>query len=360
MAFYQLGVRSFSLLLDDISPKFHNLNDGEVYPSRSVAQADLCNRVYTWLQSLDSSCTLSMCPTEYYGRAPFDVALEELGDCLNPDIDVFYTGPEICSQQITSQDAHSFAQAIGHRPLIWDNYPVNDLHMESELHIGPITGRDSQLFNEVRGIVVNLMIQAEASKIPLATYGDYLANPLRYQPVRSWESAMLEIAGSDSFLALHRFAENSLGSCLGVPATAELDELVQSTLTSLRSGVPTPASLAFNDLKMYLTELDEACYHLLNRMENLALRQNLIPWIVALDRWQRAGQDALEIIEGYASGLNTENTRHHLLEYLQMIRSDNKRIGGESLQSLIDYALNLSSTPDQVSEEFIKRDYVQG
>jgi hyaluronoglucosaminidase len=347
--FYDLGVRSFSLLLDDISPEFVNAADSLRYHSRPAAQADLCNRINSWLKGLDPSCKLSICPTEYYGTAPFDPALLELGACLNADIDIFYTGPEICSQSISAMDAHNFAETISRKPLIWDNYPVNDLKMEPELHIGPITGRDPYLDREVRGIVVNLMIQAEASKIPLATYGDFMANPARYQPVRSWESALLEIAGDDSFLALHRFAENSLGSCLGVPATAELGQLVESALASLRSGVPAAASLAFNDLKMYLAGLDEACYHLLNRMDNLALRQNLIPWIVSLDHWQRAGQDALEIIEACESGLGCEETQHHLQEYLEMIHTDNRRIGGEALQAIIDYALSLSKIPLVVS-----------
>ena len=346
LPFFRLGVRNFALLLDDISPALEETAPDLRHARLPVAQADLCNRLYDWLQDLDLSCKLSMCPTEYHGLAPFPAALQELGQCLDPRIDVFYTGPEICSERITTRDAQEFAQAIGRPPLIWDNYPVNDLQMEPELHIGPITGRDPHLFHEVRGIVVNLMIQAEASKIPLITYADYLASPQRYQPTRSWESALLEIAGNDSYLPLHRFAENSLGSCLQMPATAELDDQVQAALVSLRSGVPAGASLAFNDLKMYLLELDEACYHLLNRMDNLALRQNLIPWIVSLDRWQRAGQDALEMIEACEAGLGCEQTRQHLLDYLRMIRAGNKRIGGEALKAIIDYALSLVPAPE--------------
>ena len=54
-----------------------------------------------------------------------------------------------------------------------------------ELHIGPYRGRDAALHEAARGILANPMELAEASKIPIATIADYLADPTRYDPEAS-------------------------------------------------------------------------------------------------------------------------------------------------------------------------------
>ncbi|HEX7021552.1 MAG TPA: beta-N-acetylglucosaminidase domain-containing protein, partial [Trueperaceae bacterium] len=78
-AFYDLGVRSFSLLLDDIHPEFRAAADRTRYRSYGEAHADLSNRVYAWLSERDEPCSLSMCPTDYHGTPPFSDYLHQLG-----------------------------------------------------------------------------------------------------------------------------------------------------------------------------------------------------------------------------------------------------------------------------------------
>jgi hyaluronoglucosaminidase len=60
---------------------------------------------------------------------------------------------------------------------------------------------------------------------------------------------------------------------------------VQSALDDLQSGIQLSASEAVHALQERLDTLDEACYHLKYRMENLALRQDLLPWIEVLEHW---------------------------------------------------------------------------
>ena len=76
-----------------------------------------------------------------------------------------------------SQDARRFERTAGRPPLYWDNYPVNDVAMGFELHVGPYLGRDPRLATASRGIVANPMELFEASRIPLATIADFLRDP---------------------------------------------------------------------------------------------------------------------------------------------------------------------------------------
>ncbi len=157
-SFYEIGVRSFGLFYDDNAPVFHQNADAQRYISPAHAQADLANRLLHWLRELDPACQLCVCPVDYYGRAPFSRSLHILGDELAPEIDLFYTGKEICSPTLTGTDARQFEDATFRKPLIWDNYPVNDLAMQGELHLGPLTGRDKDLPRATKGLLANLMI----------------------------------------------------------------------------------------------------------------------------------------------------------------------------------------------------------
>ena len=335
--FFDLGVRTFSLALDDISNTFSHEEDRARYDSYAQAQADLCNRVHAWLGSLRESCTLSMCPTTYHGVAPFPPYLHELGTALNPEIDLFYTGPEVCSKMLTATDVGAFAEAARREPLLWDNYPVNDLAMQGELHIGPVRYRDPELHRVAKGVLVNPMLQAEASKVPLATFADYFDNPTAYDPEASWEQALMDVASEESVPALRLLAENSLHSCLGTPEAARLEGLVSHVLTELeREGTQGPAVQA---LQAYLSDLDEACYHLKFRMDNLALRNELLPWIELLEHWLWLGRNSLELLAAQAEERDVSRPLREVRELLGKAVNHPKRIAGRVLEPLAQLAL---------------------
>jgi hyaluronoglucosaminidase len=234
-AFFDIGVRSFSLMLDDLESKFRHPEDAQRFDSLAQAQADMANRLLRWLKILDPRCTLSFVPGEYSGRAPFSPTIHQLGALLDPAIDICYTGPEVCSPEITGEDARDFANAAGRPPIIWDNYPVNDLDMQPELHLAPVTGRSPDLLDHVKGILVNPMIQAEASKIPLWSYADYVADPRAYHPADSWETAVQAFAGADYAVQLRILAENTIVSCLGRGGQT-LDTLSAAAVEALMKG----------------------------------------------------------------------------------------------------------------------------
>ncbi|MBI5671440.1 MAG: beta-N-acetylglucosaminidase domain-containing protein [Chloroflexi bacterium] len=340
-AFYRLGVRSFCAVLDDMKPEFLHEADRRCYNSYAEAHVHLCNRLFEWLQALDPACTFSLCPTLYYGRPPFDSYVYEIGMGLYPEIDVFYTGADICSPQITAADAAAFAQAIKRPPLIWDNYPVNDLGMQPEMHIGPVRGRGARLPTQTRGIVANLMLQAEASKIPLLTYAEYMRNPDGYDPDAAWERALYTVAGDDSAAALRLFAENSLQSCLDVLEAAKLDRLTEAAYAALRGGERASDSPAVAALDAYLTAVDEALYHLKYRMDNLALRNNLLPWIELLEAWGWSVRYGFGVLRKIEQGVPFDDPLWRMKEYWALAKNHYKRVAGKIVVPLVEYMLDI-------------------
>lgn len=333
-AFRSIGVRSFSLFFDDMSAEFTRAEDRERYRTFAEAHADFANRVRAWLASKDSRLRLTVCPTDYHGRAPFSPYLQELGERLHPDIDVFYTGPEVVSPTLTRADADDFAKALRRKPLLWDNYPVNDLAMRPELHVGPVVGRAADLAQGTRGIAINLMLQPEASKIALRTWADYLRAPEAYVPEASWRRA-LHAAAAPHHVELERFAENSLGSALNTDAAPRLRVLVEAAVRALRQGSPPSGSPELERLAAYLDELDAAAYVLKTRMRRDTLRQDLLPWLEALEQWTWVGKRAVEVLRQLEKGAPHERSLRWMNETLSEARANDERMTGDALVPLV-------------------------
>jgi hyaluronoglucosaminidase len=336
-AFFDIGVRSFCVLMDDIMPSSDSDADGRGYQHFARLHGDICNQLFMMLQGLSAECTLSMCPIDYYGRAPFSNYLRALGELLHPAIDVFYTGPETCSPAISEDDVRGFAEVVRRPPLIWDNYPVNDLAMRGELHVGPVRGRDPRLASAVKGMVANPMIQPEASKIALATLAEYLGEPAGYDPDAAWERALAEVGGRASYEPLRLFAETSLHSCMEPDDAPRLSPLVGPVMARLEQGDLSGAATAGRTLEDFLESLDEACYHLKNRMANLALREELVPWIETLEDWIWLGRRSAQVLTALDRGQSTARLVPWIVESLQTIAGHNKRSGGAALLPLARY-----------------------
>ena len=128
-------------------------------------------------------------------------------------IDIFWTGNNICSEKLTSDEALYFEKNTFHKPLYWDNYPVNDAEMFNEMHLGPVSNRDKTLYLHSAGLISNTMEYFECSKVALMTIADYLWNPVSYDSGISWKNALSYITegNEDKFIY---FADHLKTSCL--------------------------------------------------------------------------------------------------------------------------------------------------
>ncbi len=209
---YSIGIRNFGLLLDDIPWNFQYEEDEKAFETITDAHIDLVNRLYETLKAFDDNIHLTVCPTEYFGNENGEY-ISKFGKNIPDDVGLFWTGQEICSRVLTCRESEEFLLSVHHRPLFWDNYPVNDCEMFNEMHLGALTGRDKELYKHCEGLISNVMEYAECSKIPLITIADYLWNPVTYNPENALNNAHREVLGDKAELFKY-IADHLCFSCL--------------------------------------------------------------------------------------------------------------------------------------------------
>lgn len=299
-AFVALGVRSFGIFFDDIPPQLRHEPDRRLYTSLAQAQADFTRRL--WERMRGRGLHLITCPTHYCGdpEVPY---LQELGARLDPEIDVFWTGPAVCSRVITTDHMRRVGDVLGRRPLIWDNYPVNDGHMAPELHIGPYTGRDPELDRVTRGIFANPMNQPVASRLPLSCVAAYLRDPVAatHDPRRAWNEAArellapggLEPPAEDLVEAFTTFAACQSISCLspGEPETLlSLFRRFEDLMWSFRFDE------GLRELQKGIGAMRQARHRLERAAQGLPFLAEIKPWIDDFGRWVDLLETGLDLI----------------------------------------------------------------
>jgi hyaluronoglucosaminidase len=221
-----VGVQSVQLLWDDIEHTMNCAEDEALYgheerPS-AAAQAPFCNR---FAAEFDQPGPLVVCPMGYAGTG--DSPYREIfGPRLDPEIVVYWTGPEVVSWGITREAldlaVHRFRD---HELLIWDNYPVNDF-APGTLFLGPLLGRDPRIAEgRCAGLIANAMVEAIPSKLALATMADWMNDPFGYDPTASYERALRD-HGAEVVAALRELAP----AAVKVDTPSDVPALVQALL----------------------------------------------------------------------------------------------------------------------------------
>ncbi|MBR5262574.1 MAG: beta-N-acetylglucosaminidase domain-containing protein [Clostridia bacterium] len=252
---YSIGIRSFGLLLDDIDEELFYEEDKALYSETVNAHIDLIGRYYDALLALDASNRLTVCPTLYNGIGN-EYYIAKLGKNISPMISLFWTGRDICSREITSREARDFIEGTGHKPLYWDNYPVNDMAMFNEMHIAPIINRDPDLWKYSEGIISNCMEYAECSKIPLITFADYLWDSESYEPEKSWENAIRQVVGEDAE-KLIIFADHLYTSCLKDEPSKRMKKHFAGVLAHIKKGETQQAVALAREYIAKMNETEE-------------------------------------------------------------------------------------------------------
>jgi len=157
------GCSLLALLFDDMPGNAAGL---------AAMQAEIVADVCHW-RNIGS---VLLCPTYY----SLDAALEkhfgprppdywaELGRLVDPQVQIFWTGNKVVSRTISSEDLAAISAQFRRRPLLWDNYPVNDgAAMVEYLHLAPLAGRSTDLAAATSGHLCNPMNQPRLSRYPL-------------------------------------------------------------------------------------------------------------------------------------------------------------------------------------------------
>lgn len=186
----QFDVDILCLLFDDMRGDLPGLANTQIEVAHRVADRARAARII-------------LCPTYYstdpvleevFGARPSDY-WSTLAAHLDPQIDLFWTGPQVCSTAYDPADLVQVAQLLGRQPVIWDNYPVNDGAVISRyLHLRPFNYRQA-VASGARGHAVNPMNQPWLSRIALCT-AHYRQDWSQAQEQQLFEQACVECCGA--------------------------------------------------------------------------------------------------------------------------------------------------------------------
>lgn len=254
----KLGVSCFALFLDDVDQDLTNPVDKAKYGTLGRAHVDLINRLYRHLKSESPQNTLMVTPTTYTNEWGNRDYIKELGAGVDPGVDIAWTGPKVVSPEITVEQAREWGGFLHRKPLVWDNYPVND-GRPWRLMLGPVVGRPSGLAGAAAGLISNPMVQPHASMIALQTVADYLWNASAYEPSAAVDDAVAAQYGQDGARLLAPFLKifgdywwsENVFTPLFLERRSAIDlARIQTAISKLKYGLP-PLSNQGRFAKLY-------------------------------------------------------------------------------------------------------------
>ncbi len=192
-AFDDLGITDLAILFDDMKSDT---------PELAARQADILH----WVAERTGADQLTVCPSYYsddpvldrvFGQRP-EHYLEDLGKALDPSVQVFWTGEEVCSREVSPGHLQRVSEALGRKPVLWDNYPVNDGdRMSRHLHLRGFTGRPAANSQHLAGHAINPALQPTLTTIPAITLARSYEQGMDYQYGQAFRQAAEEVLGTD-------------------------------------------------------------------------------------------------------------------------------------------------------------------
>ncbi|XP_031556078.1 protein O-GlcNAcase-like isoform X2 [Actinia tenebrosa] len=169
----KLGCTAFALLFDDIDPALKG-PDQKSFSSFGEAQVKVTNEIYHAL----NKPKFLFCPTEYCAtRAIPNVEsssyLQTLGQNLDGEINILWTGPKVISNVISPHSIQTLSSVLKRKPVIWDNIHAND-YDQRRMFLGPYYGRPTQLYDSVNGVLTNPNCEFESNFVAVHTLGTWV------------------------------------------------------------------------------------------------------------------------------------------------------------------------------------------
>ena len=187
-----LGIDILCLLFDDMRGDQPDLAHMQIQITKDVLTQTTAKKVI-------------MCPTYYsfspklekvFGTMPKNY-FQDLGEGLPAEVDIFWTGPEICSKEYPQSHMEEVIQLLGRKPFIWDNYPVNDgADISLFLFLKAFENRPSTLAKLTSGHATNPMNQPWLSRIPLYSLPRSYSQGESYDPQKNFDRALQALCGN--------------------------------------------------------------------------------------------------------------------------------------------------------------------
>jgi hyaluronoglucosaminidase len=187
------GVEYLAILFDDMR--------GDL-PDLAVTQAEVIH----WVAARTKAKKLIACPSYYsddsvldrfFGKRP-PKYLEDFGRLLDPSIEVFWTGEEVCSREYSPGHLARVGEQLRRKPFLWDNYPVNDgQRMSQFLHVRAFTGRHADIGAHLSAHSVNPALQPALSRIPAVSLAESYRLGDAYEYGAAFSHAAETVAGTE-------------------------------------------------------------------------------------------------------------------------------------------------------------------
>ena len=233
LAFFDaIGVQDLAILFDDMRGDVPDLADRQI-------------EIVDWAAERTAADRVIVCPSYYtddpvldrvFGQRPPGY-LERLGAGLDPRIEFFWTGEEVCSPEYSPGHLRRVAEQIRRKPFLWDNYPVNDgQRMSQFLHVRGFTGRPASLAEHLSAHGVNPALQATLTCIPALTLAESYARGDEYEYGAATLRAATQVMGDE--LGMRLYEDVLLLQDVGLDRLAEKEQ----TLRDRWAGVGHPAA----------------------------------------------------------------------------------------------------------------------
>jgi hyaluronoglucosaminidase len=189
----ELGADDFAILFDDMRGDVPDLAERQAAMVSFAAERCGAGRILC-------------CPSYYsddpildraFGQRP-ERYLEDLGRLLDPEVEIMWTGEEVCAREFSPGHLARVAETIGRKPFLWDNYPANDGSlMSQQLHLRAFTGRPAAIADHVSGHAINPASQAVLSRIPALTLAESYAAGEAYEYGAAFDRAAEAVLGAE-------------------------------------------------------------------------------------------------------------------------------------------------------------------
>jgi hyaluronoglucosaminidase len=188
-----IGIDDLAILFDDLRGDMPELAERQAEVVNFCAGLTRATRVYT-------------CPTYYSDDAVLDVVfgarpadyLHDLGRRLDPAIQVYWTGEEVCARAIEPAHLKRVVGELGRPVCLWDNWPVNDgARMSRFLHLRAFTGRSADAAPYLSGHAINPALQAQLGCLPALTLPMVYAQGADYAYGAAFDAAARQLLGGD-------------------------------------------------------------------------------------------------------------------------------------------------------------------
>jgi hyaluronoglucosaminidase len=324
----EMGVHTVMLSFDDVKTELKK-EDQTVYGSDyALAHMELANELLQEMKQKEADFELWFAPTRYHGLKD-NPYWQTLRSELDPSIEVIWTGLSILSKSIDSGQADLATQLLGRKPLIWDNFPVNDytyeINKRPQIILGPIEFRSADLHQHTAGLLANPMIQPEASKLALYTIGQYLNQPASYDAKTAWLQALGNAEGVSNPGPLAKFSEYARLSALRSDPNPYFISLAGAYWIAYDSGEVGAEQV--DPLRRELEQLKDLPKQLRSAVSNPELLAELDPWLNKLGAEGEAALLALEMTQLPKNDPKHQVLRNELEKKVQELSQNPLKIG---------------------------------